>query len=295
MKSVFRYVITLLIGTFLMNQAEAQINPITAQYFQNPYLANPAMAGVQQGLQVNVGYRRQWSNNVPGAPTNTSVTATHGFKKVGLGLNMYKDQAGLLDRTKMMATYAYHLPINNGDGAFSFGLSLGLQRDQLNTSAIVGQANDPIALGYNDREIIFDGDFGLAYTNNRLTIEGSVNNLKKQLKTEDQNTADFSIFYTAISYKLQNTNWQFIPKVAYRGVQNYQNMMDLGVEVKSFANQLALSTMYHTNQSFSFGLSYQNGHQWQFLACYSTPTTQIQAYSNGSFELGLQLNLNKRK
>lgn len=274
--------------------ATAQLNPLNAQYFQNPYLANPAMAGIKNGVRVNVGFRSQW-NSVPGAPKNTSVTAEFGSDKVGLGLNLYKDQAGLLDRTKMVASYAYHLPFSDDEKGLSFGLSLGIQRERLNTSAIVGSVNDPLALGFNDRETILDGDFGVAYTSSRLTVEGSLSNLKKQLKGEDQNTADYSTFYTAASYKINVADWQFTPKVAYRGVRNYQDMIDFGVEVKTFADQLGLSTLYHSNKSFSFGLSYQKSKQWQLLAAYSTAATPIQSYSNGSFELGLQLNLSNMK
>lgn len=191
--------------------ATAQLNPLNAQYFQNPYLANPAMAGIKNGVRVNVGFRSQW-NSVPGAPKNTSVTAEFGSDKVGLGLNLYKDQAGLLDRTKMVASYAYHLPFSDDDKGLSFGLSLGIQRERLNTSAIVGSVNDPLALGFNDRETILDGDFGVAYTSSRLTVEGSLSNLKKQLKGEDQNTADYSTFYTAASYKINVADWQFTPR-----------------------------------------------------------------------------------
>jgi type IX secretion system PorP/SprF family membrane protein len=274
--------------------AKAQLNPLIAQYFQNPYIANPAMAGIQSGIRVNLGFKSQW-NSVPGAPKNTSITADYGGGKVGLGLNLYKDQAGLLDRTKMVATYAYHLPFSDEDKSLSFGLSLGIQNERLNTNAIIGSVNDPLALGFNNRETILDGDFGVAYTSNKLTIEGSLINLKKQLMAEDQNTADYSTFYTAASYRFNFADWQVTPKLAYRGVRNYKDMIDFGAEVKTFSQQLGLSTLYHSNKSYSFGLTYQKNKQWQLLASYTTPATPIQTYSNGSFEVGLQLNLSKMK
>ena len=272
----------------------AQLNPMAAQYFQNPYIANPAMAGIQAGIRVNLGFKSQW-NSVPGAPKNTSITADFGSGKVGIGFNLFKDQAGLLDRTKMVATYAYHLPFSDEDKSLSFGLSLGIQNERLNTDAIIGSVNDPMALGFNDRETILDGDFGVAYTSNRLTLEGSLSNLKKQLMGEDQNTADYSTFYTAASYRINFSDWQVTPKLAYRGVRNYQDMIDFGAEVKTFSQQLGFSTLYHSNKSYSFGLSYQKNQQWQLLANYTTPATPIQTYSNGSFEIGLQLNLSKMK
>jgi hypothetical protein len=35
----------------------SQISLLDAQFFQNRYLANPAMAGLDGGLRVNLGYR----------------------------------------------------------------------------------------------------------------------------------------------------------------------------------------------------------------------------------------------
>ena len=294
MKHNFKLIILFTTCIALALNARAQLNPMTAQYFQNPYIANPAMAGIQNGARINLGFRSQW-NSVPGAPKNTSITADFGAGKVGLGLNLYKDQAGLLDRTKMVATYAYHLPFSDEDKSLSFGLSLGIQRERLNTDAIVGSVNDPLALGFNDRETILDGDFGVAYTSNRLTVEGALSNLKKQLMGEDQNTADYSTFYTAASYRFNFADWQVTPKLAYRGVRNFNDMIDFGAEVKTFSQQLGFTTLYHSNKSYSFGLSYQKNQQWQLLANYTTPATPIQTYSTGSFEIGLQLNLSKMK
>lgn len=294
MKQIIKLTLVLVVFATASFQVNAQLNPMAAQYFQNPYIANPAMAGIQSGIRVNLGFKSQW-NSVPGAPKNTSITADYGSGKVGIGFNFYKDQAGLLDRTKMVASYAYHLPFSDENKSLSFGLSLGVQRERLNTDAIIGSANDPLALGFNDRETILDGDFGVAYTSSRLTVEGALSNLKKQLMGEDQNTADYSTFYTAASYRFNFSDWQITPKVAYRGVRNFSDMVDFGAEIKTFSQQLGLSTLYHSNKSYSFGLTYQKNQQWQLLAAYTTPTNLIQAYSNGSFEIGLQLNLSNMK
>ena len=271
----------------------AQLNPLGSQYFQNRYLANPAMAGIAEGARLNVGYRSQW-NSIPGAPRNTSVTGDVRMNKVGLGINFYKDQAGLLDRSKLVASYAYHLPLNDEEKQIHFGLSLGLQRERLNTEAIVGSGNDQTAMNFNDRETIFDGDFGFAYTSSKLSVEGSLSNLKKQIKGEDQNTADYSTFYTAISYQFIIKDFKLSPKVAYRGVRNYDDLVDIGAELSTSNEQLNLTTLYHSNKSYTLGLGYKHKKQWQLLALYTTTTRALQSYSNGSFELGLQLNLGKQ-
>jgi type IX secretion system PorP/SprF family membrane protein len=271
----------------------AQLNPLGAQYFQNRYLANPAMAGIAEGARLNVGYRSQW-NSIPGAPQNTSVTGDFRSGKVGVGINFYKDQAGLLNRSKFVASYAYHLPLNDEEKQIHFGLSLGFQRERLNTDAIVGSQNDQTAMNFNDRETIFDGDFGLAYTSNKLTIEGSLSNLKKQLTGEDQSTADYSTFYTAISYQFKIKDWNINPKLAYRGVRNYEDLVDIGAEIRTNNQQLGFTTLYHSNKSYTLGMGYKHKKQWQLVGLYTTTTRALQNYSNGSFELGLQLNLGKQ-
>ena len=276
--------------TSMSTTLSAQINPMAAQYFQNAYLANPAMAGANQGIRLNLGYRNQWSN-VQGSPRNLSVTGEYGSEKVGLGLNFYKDEAGLLTRSKLKASYAYRLQLNNEDAKLHFGISLGLQTNSLNLQQVVGSQNDQSAMRYNDQENIIDGDFGIAYSNQRIRIEGAFNNLKNQLKIEDNQITDYATFLTAITYKAKLSDWYFNPKVVYRGVKNFDDLMDLGLELRTPDDQLGFMSMYHTNKSMSFGLTYQKLKQWQLLVLYNTPVQALKSYSTGTFEAGLQLNV----
>ena len=144
---------------------------------------------------------------------------------------------------------------------------------------------------FNERESILDGDFGIAFTSGKLTVEGALSSLKRQLMNEEQNTADYSTFYTAAAYKFSFNDWQLTPKIAYRGVRSFEDMFDLAMEVKTQDEQLSFTSMYHSNQSFSFGLGYLYQKQWRLLALYNTPTKAIRSDISGSFELGLQLKL----
>ena len=285
-KGLFLLIITLLLGS---TNLSAQINPMAAQYFQNTYLANPAMAGVNQGIRLNMGYRNQWSN-IQGSPRNLSLTADYGGEKVGLGLNFYKDEAGLLNRSKLQATYAYHLQLNNEEGKLHFGISLGLQTNSLNTQNIVGSSNDLSAMRYNDQENIIDGDFGMAYSDKKFRIEGSISNLKNQLEIEDNEISDYATFMTAFTYMTQVSDWQLHPKLVYRGVKNFNDILDMGLEIRTPDDQLGFMSMYHTNKSMSFGLTYQKIKQWQLLVLYNTPVQALKSYATGTFEIGLQVN-----
>jgi type IX secretion system PorP/SprF family membrane protein len=285
-KGLFLSISTLLL---LSTSLSAQINPMAAQYFQNTYMANPAMAGAEQGIRLNMGYRNQWSN-IQGSPVNLSLTADYGGEKAGVGLNFYKDEAGLISRSKLQATYAYHLPLNNDDAKLHFGISLGLQTNSLNTQNIVGSSSDLSALRFNDQENILDGDFGLAYSNKKFRIEGAVSSLKNQLQIEDNVTTDYATFMTAFTYMAEVSDWNVHPKLVYRGVKNFNDIVDMGLEIRTPDNQLGFMSMYHTNKSMSYGLSYQRLKQWQLLVLYNTPVQALRSYATGTFEIGLQLN-----
>ncbi len=284
------FILSVSVLLFLSVNTNAQINPMAAQYFQNTYLANPAMAGVNQGIRLNLGYRNQWSN-IQGSPRNLSVTGEYGSEKVGLGVSFYKDEAGLLSRSKFQASYAYHLPLNNEEGKLHFGISLGLQTNTLNLQNIVGSTNDLNALRYNDQENIIDGDFGMAYSDKNFRIEGALSNLKNQLGVENNEIADYATFMTAFTYMTEISDWQVHPKLVYRGVKNFNDILDMGLELRTPDDQLGFMSMYHTNKSMSFGLTYQKLKQWQLLVLYNTPVQALKSYATGTFEIGLQLNV----
>jgi type IX secretion system PorP/SprF family membrane protein len=262
----------------------AQINPMAAQYFQNAYMANPAMAGINQGIRLNLGYRNQWIN-IEGSSRNLSVTGEYGYEKVVIGVNFKKDEAGLLSRSKFQASYAYRLPLNNEEGKLHFGISLGLQTNSLNVQNMEGSSNNQTVLGYNDQENVIDGDFGLAYSDKKFRIEGSISNLKNQFNIENNEIADYAIFMTAFTYMTQISGWQVNPKLVYRGVKNFEDLMDLGLELRTPDDQLGFMGVYHSNKSVSFGLTYHKLKQWQLLVLYNTPIQDFKSYAKGTFEV----------
>jgi type IX secretion system PorP/SprF family membrane protein len=286
-KSLLLSIFTILI---MSTNLSAQLNPMAAQYFQNTYLANPAMAGVNQGIRLNLGYRNQ-SYKIQGSPRNLSFTSEYGSEKIGVGVNLYKDEAGLLSRSKLQSSFAYHLPLNNKEGNFHFGLSLGVQINSLNLQNIVGSTNDQTAIRFNDQEKIIDGDFGLAYSDKRFRIEGSIYNLKNQLEIEDNEITDYATFMTAFTYMAKVSDWQLNPKLVYRGVKNYKEIVDLGLELRTPDDQLGFMSMYHSNKSMSLGFTYQRLKQWQLVVLYNTPIEALTISVIETFEIGLQLNV----
>src|ERR1700753_228065 len=132
------------------NKANAQLTGLQSQYFDNQYLANPAMAGLGQGFKINMGYQTQWTT-IPGSPKlqDGSVDFNTG-NNVGVGFVLTGDQTGLISRTRAMGTFAYHLPITE-TGKLSFGVSFGLNDTYIDYSKINGDPNDVQVSLFNQR------------------------------------------------------------------------------------------------------------------------------------------------
>lgn len=280
--------------TGMQQAATAQLSPMGALYFQNQYLGNPAMAGSAKGLNLNMGYRQQWSR-IPGGPVMQTFTADYKLNdKLGLGLNVYNDQAGLLKRTRSVASYAYHLPLNDDDRKFSFGLSIGFMNERITNEEIIGDIGDVNVNRYSQRDTYMDGDFGLAYTTNKLIIQASLPNMKSYFKRDlATNPVDRSTFFSSISYKLQLNAVESIgiePKVAFRGVKGFDNILDAGANLSFANNQLNFFGMYHSSKSATCGLGF-NYHSIGFNAIYTSAPMALSGYTNGSYEIGLKLNL----
>ena len=197
-----------------------------------------------------------------------------------------------------MGTYAYHLPLNGEDQELHFGVSLGFMNERVSNEDVDGDPNDASIGRFNDRETHIDGDFGFAYTSGRMNVQVALPNLKSFLGTDDNNVIDHSTFYSAISYKWklgQGVGAGTIePKVAYRGVKGYDNLIDAGANLTLINNQLVFTGMYHSSKSATIGLGL-NYHALFIQGMFTTQTAALRGYTNGDFEVGLKYRYLKKK
>jgi len=278
----------IIVGT---NSANAQLTEYESMYFQNQYINNPAMAGLEEGMKLNIGYQRQW-DEVPGNPILMNATFEYnGGNRTGLGLNVTSDRAGLINRTRIMGTYAYHLPIG-AEEKLNFGLSVGAKFASIDYNKMIGDKDDVVLQNFN-KGAELDGDLGIAYTSRLLTIQASLPKLHNLFYENDngiQNYADRSTFYSAVSYKILLSNYDedlnIEPLVAYRGIKGHKDILDMGARFNFPDYKMNISAFYHTNKTVStaFGISLDN--LGVFLA-YSKYFGSLGAYANNTFEVGL--------
>jgi type IX secretion system PorP/SprF family membrane protein len=135
----------------------AQQNPQFSQYLQNPFVLNPAMTGTEDYVDVNVGYRNQWTGFDGGPKTATlSINSAiypskapylpyDGSSHQGIGAFVYSDDFGPIQQNGFYGSYAYHLKVSE-DWFLSIGTFVGATQFKFDDSDIVvfDNPNDPL-------------------------------------------------------------------------------------------------------------------------------------------------------
>jgi len=137
----------------------AQQSPYYTQYVLNPFVYNPALAGIENYWDVKLSYRNQWQG-VAGAPRTSYLTVNGPLRRIqynkgttgtvpvlledrkpaireywknyksiqphaGVGMVVYYDQAGALNLYSASLAYAYHIGLTPRH-SMSAGISAGV-------------------------------------------------------------------------------------------------------------------------------------------------------------------------
>lgn len=211
--------ITLALLTAAMIRSEAQQLPLYSQSYFNPFLYNPATAGVNEGTNAYLVHRRQWTG-MPGSPVTNAFTVDGFFddKNVGLGLAIFNDVQDITERLGIYTSYAYRLKLND-DMQLRFGLTVGFLDNRIDYSrAVVKDADDPMLFGTMERKSALDANIGVSYNWKDLRVGFSVPQLIGQ-------HVELANYDTRSYYQL---NRHYLATVSYKWVFN--ESMQLALE-----------------------------------------------------------------
>lgn len=257
--------------------SKGQIDPLYAQYLNNPLLINPAYSGLNNQFNASASYRKQWAG-FDGSPSTFNVNAHSSFKdnKMGLGLIVLSDQVGANANTEVQATYAYRLDLK--DKYLSFGLQAGMVNFKSNN----GDLNP-----YNTDDPVFTSAFnftkpsfgaGAILHSDKYFIGLSVPRLLKSTVTTDNNSTTIpdkevqlysQHFYLLGSYNIFiNEHIRLKPSVLLRGVKgakpstdlnfalNLDEKMTAGVFTRNF-NTYGLLAQLKLAGGYKFGYAFE--------------------------------------
>lgn len=281
--------VLVLAGITTTRQGIAQQNPFAASYFQNQYLANPAMVGGDDKIKAGVGYRRQWAG-IDNSPYSVYATGEYSSgDKMNFGLTVFNDKAGMLNTSLVMASYAYYLPVTSMGGRVHLGVSAGAVNRQIDLKDFNGDPGDLLLTGGND--IRFDGGIGVAYTDKQITVQASFPNMVTYFKKENDSLVNRPTFFAAASYKLAFNDGDITvePKVAFRGMKGLDNIIDAGANLT--LQQVNVFGLYHSSKNITAGAGLKIAGKFVISAAYTSAGAALKEYTDGHFEVGLGFSL----
>lgn len=189
MKTTHKYVKKLLLlfsivlFSALINPSKAQINPLSDQYLLNPFQTNPAIAGTQRFMPLNINTRQQWIG-LNKAPSTQSISlhrrirakkfrftpkgfinrGNNSFGNVGVGGGIFNYRYGAISHTGVSVAYAYHIFL--GGGRLAFGIAPTYFQYSLNKTGFIlpePDVTDPLLSTPGESLHFIDANVGMHY------------------------------------------------------------------------------------------------------------------------------------
>jgi len=297
MKHIIQYkkLIPVIACICIATTANSQLVNFGGGYYQNRYLFNPAMSGLQQQLVVHAAYKKeQLSFNE--SPTNQYLTADYGVSdKAGVGVYVMANQAGPLKQLNAMGTYSYHIAFTE-KSKLHIGISLGVNNNHLDISKTNGEADDLTLLNYNTKGTRFEAGFGAAYAYGNLQVQAALPQLASQFKKEENTWSNRPLAFASVSYKVKLSEEAdgiyAEPMVCFRAIKNADNIIDAGSNFTFLNNKFNVMAMYHTNKSITAGVGLEIIDQIMSVnALYHSTTGGLKTFSDGGLEVGIKFNV----
>lgn len=277
----------------------AQQDPMYSQYMFNPLSVNPAYAGSRGVMNGALVYRQQWVS-FPGAPNTQALAINTPLKKnkVGVGLELVRDEIGPKSTIAGYLAYAYRIPV--GKGKLAFGLAAGVMSYTMDWTMIeYKDPGDAYADAPRETKTLGDFKFGMYFNNKKFFAGFSVTHLNGAeyshfVRDTTLYTASLSrhVFVTVGRAFSLGTNFTFSPSIMVRSVAStqtvtadlnlnlrYKEVIWFGISLRS-EKSLIVMAQYNINDKLKVGYSYD--------AAFG----QLGGYHGGSHEIMLGFDLN---
>jgi len=309
----FRIIFLPLLLLVIVPVASAQQDPSYSQYVMNGFLINPSMAGSDGYSTVSLTVRQQWlglesppatfaaafqtrilSDSYISRSTSVRKKISRPTKggRVGMGGYIFADRNGIMKRTGLQYSYAYHISLNNYR-QLSFGLAAIAYQYFVDTDgAILSKYDDPLLNNYDRVVYIPDVNFGISYTTRRYYVGYAMHHLLRGMgmlgNTGNNQHSELGYYYLSGGYKFDVADdWMIEPSALIKS----SDML-----LKSV--QMDISTRVYYKEDYWMGLSYRTNDAIVMLAgakfdryymgfAYDFTLSDLRKKSFGTYELTL--------
>lgn len=296
------------------SEAVAQQKALYSQYMTNYFLLNPAVAGYSRDLNFKAGYRNQWTG-FEGAPSTFYVSGEaevfqdrrrrrrRGKPYHGAGGYIYKDITGPTSRTGVLASYAYHVPLNR-DIYLSSGVFAGVQQYSFHADKIQladgSNERDPVTSGGNETAFMPDLSVGTYLHSDEFFVGISLFQVlgNKIFEFENSQTPSRLSRHLFVSggYNFEiNRNLTLAPSVLLKYVSPAPLQADLNMKgIYDFRNRrigqsdkVWAGLSYRTEDAVVGLLGAQFMNQYELSYSYDITVSPMRHHSSGSHEIML--------
>jgi type IX secretion system PorP/SprF family membrane protein len=214
--------------------AVAQQDPLYSQYINNPFVLNPAYAGMSNNLAGSASYRHQWAG-MEGAPTTLNVNGHISLddNRMGTGLMMMADKIGVTSLYEVNAAYAYRINVS-ASTVLSFGIQAGMLNFKNENSEVkLEHPGDPVFASETSETKPTIGT-GAIISSDRFFVGLSVPRLlKTEVKSKAFNTEHYTqhLYFTGAYLFFVNDRIRFRPSVTTRLTQGAPAATDVSTSL----------------------------------------------------------------
>jgi len=295
----FIIIISILLGTFSSN---AQQDPQYTQYMYNTEVVNPAYAGNREVLSFGLLLRTQWTG-LEGAPKTGTLTVSSPIgllDNMGLGLSIVSDEIGPSVESNVNVDFSYSIQASE-NAKLSFGLKAGVDLLDVDfTKLNIYDKTDPRFQNNIDSKIqpqIGAGMYlnsdnyyvGLSVPNFLTTKHFNTSNLEN---TSLETTAAERLHYFLIAgYVFElSENLKFKPATLVKMVSGSPLQWDASANFLLY-DKLTLGASYRWSAALSAMAGFQITDGLFIGMGYDYQTTDIEAYSDGSYEVMIRFDI----
>lgn len=284
-------------------------------YLENYSLINQAFTGYQEGGELSLGYRNQWSG-IENAPQTGRLSFVNSINRPdleyrrnalpssrlrnygptlknfwGYGAMLIVDDAGLFNRTQVMITGAYHLRVSR-TAMISFAPTLNYSsyRAKVDEMVLV-RPDDPVYTNYQANNGVNDFmgvDFGMSFYTEKFVFGVSAEQLASFELSEDLTEEDVEAEYQLMAaYKWRVSRmWELRPGVfTYIGA-NTPMVTDAYLRA-DYNDRFWVGAGYRTTNTFIAMVGLKLNDALKFGYAYDTGVEDVGNVSLGSHELYL--------
>lgn len=272
--------------------------PQYSLYMFNPFVINPAYAGVNNQVEIRSQNKYQWTgiNDAP-RTYNLSFTNTAKEATIGYGGHVFTDVTGPNRRIGVQGAFAYHFNLTEtlrGSIALSAGVTqFALDGDKIN----IRESNDPIISSKLASDYLFDVKTGIHLYHDRYFFGIAIPNvLQNEVDVFETGSpvGQLEPHYNLMGGYFADLNEDFtlIPTVLLKYVEPAPFKIDLNL-VARYQDRFWLGGGYRFEDGIVALAGCELNNRVQISYAYDIINSNLKSYSGGVHEVLIGLNFTK--